>query len=154
MSGIYEQVVGGFVRRRRTGVGLQMTPMIDVIFLLLTFFVLTSKFKEPEQVFKIDVTKGGQAAISDGAVLRVAVEKTSGGFLLKVANKPEIFMDEAAPGDGLLLLVKKTQETVQAGGPRAVDLYCRDDIPWDAVVKVYDTLYAAGLKDITFRIEF
>lgn len=33
--------------RRRTGVRLDMTPMVDVAFLLLTFFMLTAVFSQP-----------------------------------------------------------------------------------------------------------
>lgn len=35
-------------RRRRTGVRMDMTPMVDVAFLLLTFFMLTTVFSRPQ----------------------------------------------------------------------------------------------------------
>ena len=38
---------------------LKMTPMIDVIFLLLIFFVCTANFKPPEEVLPIDSTLPG-----------------------------------------------------------------------------------------------
>ncbi len=37
-------------KRKRVGVHLDMTPMVDVAFLLLTFFMLTTQFKPPEEV--------------------------------------------------------------------------------------------------------
>jgi biopolymer transport protein ExbD len=36
--------------RRRGGVRIDMTPMVDVAFLLLIFFMSTTQFKPPEQV--------------------------------------------------------------------------------------------------------
>ena len=35
---------------RRTGLRLDMTAMVDVAFLLLTFFMLTTQFKPPEAI--------------------------------------------------------------------------------------------------------
>ena len=35
---------------RRQGIRIDMTPLVDVAFLLLTFFMLTTQFKPPEEV--------------------------------------------------------------------------------------------------------
>lgn len=35
-------------KKKRLGVRLDMTPMVDVAFLLLTFFMLTTAFKQPQ----------------------------------------------------------------------------------------------------------
>jgi len=45
-----------FERRKRSAVGLNMTPLIDMVFLLLIFFVLSSHFIS-EQGFKIKLPK-------------------------------------------------------------------------------------------------
>lgn len=41
---------------------INMTPMIDVVFLLLTFFVMTFKIIAPEGDFNVNMTSQGQAA--------------------------------------------------------------------------------------------
>ena len=38
------------IKKRRVGIKIDMTPMVDVAFLLLTFFMLTTKFRPPEEV--------------------------------------------------------------------------------------------------------
>jgi biopolymer transport protein ExbD len=38
------------LKKRRVGIRIDMTPMVDVAFLLLTFFMLTTQFKPPEEV--------------------------------------------------------------------------------------------------------
>lgn len=38
------------VKQKRVGISLDMTPLVDVAFLLLTFFMLTTKFKPQEEV--------------------------------------------------------------------------------------------------------
>lgn len=37
-------------KKPRVGIKMDMTPMVDVAFLLLTFFMLTTQFKPPETV--------------------------------------------------------------------------------------------------------
>src|SRR5881397_1317629 len=36
-------------KKRRIGISIDMTPMVDVAFLLLIFFMLTTQFKPPER---------------------------------------------------------------------------------------------------------
>src|SRR5215831_17450044 len=36
-------------KKRRIGVSIDMTPMVDVAFLLLIFFMLTTQFKPPDK---------------------------------------------------------------------------------------------------------
>src|SRR5512141_3375867 len=38
------------VKKKRMGIAIDMTPLVDVAFLLLTFFMLTTKFKPTEEV--------------------------------------------------------------------------------------------------------
>lgn len=38
------------IKRKRYGVLIDMTPLVDVAFLLLTFFMLTTQFRPPEEV--------------------------------------------------------------------------------------------------------
>lgn len=40
----------GKIKPKRHGVLIDMTPLVDVAFLLLTFFMLTTQFKPPEEV--------------------------------------------------------------------------------------------------------
>ncbi len=48
------------IKKRRLNVRLDMTPMVDVAFLLLTFFMLTTQFQPPE-VVKIQVPSSHSA---------------------------------------------------------------------------------------------
>ena len=38
------------IKKGRIGIKIDMTPMVDVAFLLLTFFMLTTQFRPPEDV--------------------------------------------------------------------------------------------------------
>lgn len=38
------------IKKKRVAIRIDMTPLVDVAFLLLTFFMLTTQFKPPEEV--------------------------------------------------------------------------------------------------------
>ncbi|MCD6176159.1 MAG: biopolymer transporter ExbD [Planctomycetes bacterium] len=155
ISSFHQTVMTGFTtRKRRISMGLRMTPMIDVIFLLLTFFVMTSKFQEPEQLLPVIVGKtSSQTVVAQNTPLKVFVEPSPSGCLLRVENRPAIKLSNENRSESLLVLARKVQQELETTGPVPVELYYDDAISWDIVVKVYDVLYALGLQNITFRIE-
>ena len=155
MSGSHQMVMAGFNgRKHRLAMGLRMTPMIDVIFLLLTFFVMTAKFQEPEQLLPVIVGKTtSKPAATQDTPLKIFVETKPSGHQLRVENRPAIRLFEENPQESLLVLARKVRQELETTGPVPVELYYDDAISWDIVVKVYDVLYALGLQNITFRIE-
>jgi len=56
-----KQKHGGKRKKKRVGVRIDMTPMVDVAFLLLTFFMLTTTMNKP-QTMEINLPPGGQTA--------------------------------------------------------------------------------------------
>lgn len=69
-----------FEGRRRTGQTPNLTPLIDIVFLLLVFFMLTSHFVQ-EQAINIDlpVADSGEAVTEDS---QLEVVITPEGYLL------------------------------------------------------------------------
>ena len=64
-------------KRRRVGVKIDMTPMVDVAFLLLIFFMSTTQFKPPEEA-QIDLpTSRSELKLPDSDVMILAVDKES-----------------------------------------------------------------------------
>ena len=62
-------------KKRRIGVSMDMTPMVDVAFLLLIFFMTTTQFQPPEKD-KIDLPKSNSEAKSpESDVITIAVTK-------------------------------------------------------------------------------
>ncbi len=153
-AGGFHQTVMNGVRRGKMSIGIRMTPMIDVIFLLLTFFVLTAKFQEPEQILPILMgTANAQSRQTVQTPLAIHVKPTAAGCIVEFENSSGIELAGQDVGPGLLKLTQNLQKTVKNGANRPIELYCDDAVPWDVVVKIYDILYALGARDITFRID-
>ena len=134
--------------------GLRMTPMIDVIFLLLTFFVLTSKFQEPEKLLPVFA---GQATpptvMAQQDPLKIQVRAGLDGCQISVENQLPILLSQDDPQQSLLVLTRSVRDVMETAGPVPIELYYDDAVSWDIVVKVYDVLYALGSQNITFRFE-
>ena len=61
------------VKSKRIGFRIDMTPMVDVAFLLLTFFMLTTKFRPPETV-QIDLPSShAEQKVPESNILTVSV---------------------------------------------------------------------------------
>jgi biopolymer transport protein ExbD len=154
ISEFQQTVMAVFRQKCRLPIGLRMTPMIDVIFLLLTFFILTAKFQEPEQLLPVFVGKTSTRPVTaKEKPLKIYIEALPHGCRLRVENRTEITLDGKKPQEALLVLAQKVQQAIENTGPVPVELYCQDAVAWDIIVKVYDVLYALGADSITFRIE-
>ncbi len=62
-------------KKRRIGISIDMTPMVDVAFLLLIFFMTTTQFKPPEKD-KITLPESNSEAKSpESDIITIAVTK-------------------------------------------------------------------------------
>jgi biopolymer transport protein ExbD len=69
------------IKAKRVGFRIDMTPMVDVAFLLLTFFMLTTKFRPPD-VVQIDLpTSHSEQKLPESDVLTVTVSGQNGFFM-------------------------------------------------------------------------
>ncbi len=76
-------------RQHGSKLDLQMTSMIDCVFLLLIFFMVTSSFNATERELDTGITKEEAAAqqASDLAPIIVEVVKSASGFVFQVGGR-------------------------------------------------------------------
>lgn len=69
------------IKKARIAVRIDMTPMVDVAFLLLTFFMLTTQFRPPEEV-QIELPSSHSVfKLPESDVMMVSISKDSRIFL-------------------------------------------------------------------------
>lgn len=69
------------IKPKRQGVLIDMTPLVDVAFLLLTFFMLTTQFKPPEEVQIELPSSHSQFKLPESDVMTLTLSKDGRIFL-------------------------------------------------------------------------
>lgn len=86
------------VKKKRVGFVIDMTPLVDITFLLLTFFMFTAKFKteaESEQKFFIQRPQASADTSKlperDLAVIKVAIDSATGdtAYYYEIVNEED-----------------------------------------------------------------
>ena len=156
---------------------LSITPMIDVVFLLLIFFLLASRFKPSEGDLKAYLPKDrGQGTSTPTIDLydvrlkllwfdddnRPTTDPKTGHIVLKVGKetfesdvKWDSVTKENEPfpdWEYLLDRLKDFKEGYKGHGKKGLPVIidARKQVPWKHVVSALDTCIRAGIKDITF----
>ncbi len=120
--------------RRRRGGAISLTPLIDVVFILLVFFMLASSFMD-WRLIELDAPgRSGGPPSMDGALL---VEVRGDG--LRLAGEP---LSQAA-------LLARVRERLQAVPEQKVLVKTTDGVTLQQAVSVVDALAAAGVVQLS-----
>ncbi len=102
-------------KTKRVGFKLDMTPMVDVGFLLLTFFMLSTTFK-PQDVAEVDIPDSHSAIkLPDVDVMTVTVDK-AGQVYLGLDNqnlRGAVFGPQYATKAGLAVTLNELPELLR-----------------------------------------
>ncbi len=120
-------------RQRRSPVRIELTALVDVVLLLLIFFMVSARFT-PDIAFELALPSAGAASeVESGtAEIRIAVDADDRYFLL----------GEVATFAQLAARLSETEEDV------AVVLEADKAASHGAVVRILDAAKAAGLDSV------
>lgn len=125
-----------FARRKRTMPALNLTALVDVVFLLMVFFMMTSTFVKSESMeLALPPDQVAQENTKDGAIYVVLVED---GVMYLGKNKinpamlrPHLVELLKEKPDRKILLMSSSRNSVQA------------------VVMVMDDIYQSGARNVS-----
>jgi biopolymer transport protein ExbD len=139
------------VKKKRVGFVIDMTPLVDITFLLLTFFMFTAKFKtqaENEQKFFIERPKASADTSKlpevNLATIKIAFTDSTRqdtSYYFEMLNQDNFQKIKANTPD-------LTQEQIQSAQIKA-DLFTLEKL----VREVYRLDYATGSLDTKFAID-
>lgn len=118
-----------FLRTKRPAMALDLAPLIDVVFLLLVFFMLTSSFLPPALAVDLPVAGNEESAPAEPVVLVIA---SDGGISLN----GEAVTLEALAGRLALALQESESKALHVRGDRAAS--------YGIFLEVMDVAKAAG----------
>lgn len=75
-------------KKKRVSIRIDMTPMVDVAFLLLTFFMLTTVFNKPQTMeLNLPPDEKAQVEVAESSLLTLRVDK-DGAMFWNVGSEP------------------------------------------------------------------
>lgn len=124
-----------------------MTPMIDVVFLLLIFFICTASFQIAEELLPTNLLVQG-TTVEDTSVKELPLEqivvrgeRTGGATVWQVNEGVAVPREQMAPLLKSLAEIDRTLPVVlDVGG----------NVPLGEMIEVYDVCRAVGLEKIQF----
>lgn len=117
-------------RRRKADTSLNIAPLVDIIFLLLIFFVLSSHFVS-HKGFKVKLPKAVSAQTQKNEQVTVFVDKEGGIYL----NDLEIKIDQ---------LKSLIRSELNKTNSKTVVIKADEDVPLGLAVKVMDVAKEAN----------
>ena len=126
-----------------------MTPMIDVVFLLLIFFVCTASFQIPEAILPSSLELSGTTASDLSAELElervlIAIVKRHNAFTFTING-------QGCPSLARMSEILAALAGVDNGLPILLDI--AGDAPLGTAIDVYDRCRLAGFRKIQFVAE-
>ena len=127
-----------------------MTPMIDVIFLLLIFFVCTTNFNPLEEILPMDATLPGNVIADivlpdpidlDTVLIQISFDRTPHW---QIAGNQFSSLHEV---QDFLRRIRSVKEDI----PVIID--STENVPMENVIDVYDVSRRVGLSNIQFPVQ-
>jgi biopolymer transport protein ExbD len=129
---------------------VKMTPMIDVVFLLLIFFIWTSSFELPEFDLPSAIAEppGGAAEVASEEPPPEAFEEIVVRVMMQEARVQ--LQLNGQPVEDTTTLKNRLREIIALGVQPPVIIDPSDEITMNTAVEVYDSARAAGADRVLF----
>ena len=122
-----------FLRVKKSSLGLDMAPLIDIVFQLLIFFMLTSAFSYP--IMKLDLPKAATSDHNQSEKIVISLDRSG---TVSLNSQTLLFSEFKAA------LEKKLVEV----SDKSVHIQGDEQMPYRYFVQVMDTAREAGATRI------
>ncbi len=130
--------------------------MIDMIFLLLIFFLVAAKFQPPESFLPLRLaTAYSETPTIKPEPLTINITGKANGCQVRINPNMSIDITDSTINENLATLAERISDCLQSQKrlpADPVEIICTDDVKWDHLAKIYNLLFGMGLGDITFQL--
>ena len=131
------------IRRSKITSSLSLTPLIDVIFLLLIFFIVATNFSEKESEIDIELPSASQA---------MPLTSQPAEFVININDKGQYFVDGnfRQPEE-----IERVLHSKAANNPLTQTVVIRADrrVDWEYVSTAFDLCKKAGIYEYSAVME-
>ncbi len=125
--------------RRKSESEVNLTPMLDVVFIMLIFFIVTASFVKESG---IEISRPGAST---------AVKKERGNILIAISANDQIWMNRRQVDPRAL---RANLERMHAENPQgSVVIQADKEAKTGLLVQVMDAARSAGVKDISLAAD-
>lgn len=126
-------------RREQNVEGIDISPLIDVVFILLIFFMVSTTFVRDQQL-EIDRPKASSSNRASADVIRVSVDKGSNVFI------------DGQPIQ-IWAIQSKLRELLASATDKSVLVIIDDSVPVKTLVSVVDESRLSGASEVAVATE-
>ena len=142
---------------RRRPFTLRMAPMIDMVFLLLIFFLVAAKWRPQEDFlpFQLPLAQAHEQRIGKPEPLIIHISATQTGCQVQIGRLHTATIENQTIEADLAALMTKVRDCLLAQKRFATDpieIVCSPDVKSEYWTKIYNVFYGMKLSDITFRM--
>lgn len=141
--------------RRRRLVALRMAPMIDIIFLLLIFFLVSAKWRPEENFLPLTLSAAQERALVKPEPLLIYISPTQTGCHVQIGQLRTVRIEDENIDANLAALMEEIDKCLAAQKRFAADpieIICDPQVKWEHLAKIYNVFYGAAFTDITFQM--
>ena len=132
-------------RFKRKSARIEMVPLIDIVFLLLVFFIYAMLSMAVHRGMNVKLPVSSSSDISEDTPLSVTVEYVEGNAA--------VYLNEKRLSLGDLEEALRMQQSIDAEQEKQVLLFADKSVPYQQLYKVLDRISAAGITAISLQAE-
>lgn len=121
-------------RRTRQSLTPDITPLIDVVFLLLIFFMVSTVFKKDELALLLNLPKASKGE---------GIESKGKNYIIEVSKQALAFNGKKVDMAGLNPYLQKIEKK-----SLAIELRIDKEVQYDRIVKILDKLKQFNLNNL------
>ena len=142
---------------RRQCFSLRMAPMIDMIFLLLIFFLVAAKWRPQEDFlpFQLPAAQAQGHRLAKPEPLIIHIFATQSGCQVRIGRSHTVQIENKNIEANLVMLMEKMESCLleqKRFATDPVEIICDPQVKWEHLAKIYNMFFGAGLTDITFQM--
>lgn len=129
---------------KKPSLSFNMTPMIDVVFLLIIFFLVSSNLVQQETLIAVDLPSTKSSRMPDSR------ESQTRKITINVTGEDHVFLG-MRPVDHYQLLQFLSAEQSRAGKPLEVHIRTDRRVPYRTIEPVLVICSQAGIDNVSFN---
>jgi len=147
--------MAGIRKKKRVGISIDMTPMVDIAFLLLIFYMCTTTFKPPEKKTVAIPISHSEITIPDN-IISITVTKEDSTFVEYVAKEKQLIegkekemptrVYEESSLQGLATTITRIRITVPGAVSWGVVIKADKNASYGAMASIMEALQALKIN--------